>query len=66
MDQKTFSVMAGVIFALVALAHLVRIYFGWPIVISSWSIPMWVSWAALVVASGLSYFGLRATRRQLF
>ena len=26
MDQKTFSVVAGVIFAAVALFHLVRIY----------------------------------------
>jgi hypothetical protein len=63
MDQKTFSVTAGVIFALVALAHLVRIYFGRPIVISSWSIPMWASWAALVVAGGLAYFGWSAARR---
>ena len=30
MDQKTFSVVAGVIFTLVALFHLVRIYMGWP------------------------------------
>lgn len=63
MDQKTFSVTAGVIFALVALAHLVRIYLGWPIVIGSWSIPMWVSWAGLVVAGGLAYFGLSTARR---
>jgi len=63
MEQRTFVVTAGVVFALVALAHLVRIYFGWPIVISSWSIPMWASWAALVVAGGLAYFGLSAARR---
>ncbi len=31
MDQKTFSVVAGVIFTLVALFHLVRIYMGWPV-----------------------------------
>jgi hypothetical protein len=66
MDQKTFSVTAGVIFALVALVHLVRIYFGWPIAISSWSVPMWASWLALIVAAGLAYFGLSAARRQLF
>ena len=63
MDQKTFSLTAGLIFALVALTHLVRIYFGWPITISSWSIPMWASWAALVVVGGLAYFGLSAARR---
>ena len=63
MEQRTFAVTAGVVFALVALAHLVRIYFGWPIVIGSWSMPMWASWAALVVAGGLAYLGLSAARR---
>jgi hypothetical protein len=32
-DQRTFNVVASVIFALVALLHLLRIYMGWPIVI---------------------------------
>ena len=41
MDQKTFSVVAGVIFTLVALFHLVRIYMGWPVDIGDWSVPMW-------------------------
>jgi hypothetical protein len=62
MNQKTFSIMAGVIFAVVALAHLVRIYMDWPIVIADWSVPMWVSWIALVVAGGLAYLGLRPAR----
>jgi osmotically-inducible protein OsmY len=63
-DQKTFNVVAGVIFALVALLHLLRIYMGWPIVIGSWTAPIWVSWIGFVVAGGLSYFGLSlATRR---
>jgi hypothetical protein len=49
MDQRTFCVVAGIIFAVVALLHLVRIYLGWPIVIAGWSVPMWVSWVALIV-----------------
>jgi hypothetical protein len=64
MDQKTFAVLAGVIFAIVVLFHLLRIYMGWPVVIGDWAVPMWVSWIALVVAGGLSYFGLSfAVRR---
>jgi hypothetical protein len=57
-DQRTFNVVASVIFALVALLHLLRIYMGWPIVIGSWTAPMWVSWTGIVVGGGLSYFGL--------
>ena len=36
MDQKSFSIAAAVIFAVVVLLHLVRIYFDWPIVIAGW------------------------------
>jgi len=63
MDQKTFSVVAGAIFALVTLLHLSRIYMGWSVVIGSWTAPMWVSWIGLVVAGSLSYFGLRLAAR---
>jgi hypothetical protein len=39
MDQRTFNVVASVIFMLVALLHLLRIYMGWPIAIGSSSVP---------------------------
>jgi len=64
MDQKTFTLLAGVIFVIVALLHLLRIYMGWPVVIGDWTVPMSVSWIALVVAGGLSYFALSLTRRR--
>jgi hypothetical protein len=50
MDQKMFSVVAGVIFAVVALFHLVRIYMDWPVMIGDWSVPMWVSWIGRVAS----------------
>jgi NADH:ubiquinone oxidoreductase subunit F (NADH-binding) len=63
-DQKTFALVAGAIFAVVALLHLVRIALGWPVVIGSWTVPIWVSWIGLVAAGGLGYVGLRlATQR---
>jgi hypothetical protein len=63
MDQKTFVLLAGVIFALVVL-HLLRIYMGWPAVIGGWAVPMWLSWLGLVVAGGLAYFGLILLRHR--
>jgi hypothetical protein len=62
MDAKTFSLVAGVIFAVVALFHLVRIFMEWTVIIGDWSIPMWASWIALVVAGGLALLGLRLRR----
>ena len=63
MDQKTFVLLAGVVFAIVALAHLLRIFMGWPIVIDTWTVPMWLSWIALVIAGGLGFFGLSLVSR---
>jgi Mn2+/Fe2+ NRAMP family transporter len=61
MDQKTFCMLAGIIFALVALFHLVRIYMDWPVMIADWSVPKWLSWVGLIVAGGLALFGFRFT-----
>jgi hypothetical protein len=63
MDQKTFTAIASAIFAVVALVQILRIYFGWPVVIGGWSVPMWFSWIAFVVAGGMSYFGMSLVRR---
>jgi hypothetical protein len=62
MNSKTFALVAGVIFALVALLHLLRIVLGWPAVIGGWAVPMWLSWVALVVSAALAYFGLKLAR----
>ena len=63
MTEKTFATIAAVIFALVALLHLLRLVMGWSIVIDSWTVPMWLSWMGLVVAGGLSYYGARFAMR---
>ena len=63
MTEKTFATIAAVIFALVALLHLLRLVMGWSAVIDSWAVPMWVSWVGLVVAGGLSYYGARLAMR---
>jgi hypothetical protein len=63
MGQKTFVLLAGVIFAIVALAQLLRIFIGWPILIDDWTVPMWVSWIALLIAGGLSDFGFSLVSR---
>jgi hypothetical protein len=63
MNRETFCIVAGIIFAVVALLHLLRIYMDWPVVIGDWSVPMWVSWIALVVAGILAIWGLAFASR---
>ena len=63
MTEKTFATIVAVIFAPVALLHLLRLVMGWSIVIDSWTVPMWLSWVGFVVAGGLAYFGTRLAMR---
>ncbi|HKD48360.1 MAG TPA: hypothetical protein VKB67_11810 [Rhizomicrobium sp.] len=63
MDGKTFLTMAGGIFVIVSLAHLLRALMGWPVTIAGWNVPMWLSWVAFVIAGGLGYFGLSLSGR---
>jgi hypothetical protein len=63
MDRKQYLMVAGAIFAVVALAHLLRAVMNWPIVIAGWIVPMWLSWLGFVIAGALSWFGLTLAKR---
>ncbi len=45
-----------------AIAHLLRIIFGWQVEIGGWGIPTWVSWLAVLAAGALAYFGFTLKR----
>jgi hypothetical protein len=59
MNWKTYVLLTGIIFALVALAHALRIYMDWPVMIADWSVPKSISWIASssLVGSPLSHLG---------
>jgi hypothetical protein len=59
MSPKAFSLVAGLIFLLVAVAHLFRLLLRWSVILNGWTVPMWVSPIALVVAAFLAFEGLR-------
>ena len=52
--MKPFSSIAAVVFGLVALMQLLRLVLGWSIVINGFSIPLWASAVACLVAAGLA------------
>ena len=63
MTPRTYSLIAGIIFSLVALLHALRLLRGWHVVIGDLSPPVWVSWLGLVIAGYLAYQGFRLGRR---
>lgn len=60
MKAVTFSRLAGVFFAFVALVHAYRLVASFPIQIGSVAVPPAASWVGLVVAGLLAFLGLRA------
>ena len=63
MSEKTFSLAAGIVFLLIAVAHLVRILFGVPLVVLDIQILIWASGIAVVITGFLSYEGFHFARR---
>jgi hypothetical protein len=62
-SRRNYSLIAGLLFALVALVHLWRIATAADITVDGALVPMWVSWFGLVVTGILAYFGLHYGRR---
>ncbi len=63
MSQKMFSATAGVIFLLIALLHALRIVFGVEWIVEGWTVTMWVSWVAVLIAAYLAYQGFRLSKK---
>ena len=52
--NKPFTLVAVVVFSLVALLQLLRLLVGWEITINGIAIPLWASGVAFIVAAGLA------------
>lgn len=63
MNQNNYNIATGIIFLLIGLLHLLRVLYGWDAIVAGWSVPMWISWVALVVAGYLAYEGFRLRTR---
>jgi len=62
MGRRPFTLVAAVIFAIMALAHIYRLITHFQIILGSHTIPEWVSIVALVVTGGLSWMLYRESR----
>jgi protein-S-isoprenylcysteine O-methyltransferase Ste14 len=60
--SKPFTWVAAAIFALLALAHVVRVVTHFQVILGSHSIPEWVSYVAIVVGALLSWMLWREAR----
>ncbi|HEV3270769.1 MAG TPA: hypothetical protein VGZ93_01170 [Candidatus Methylacidiphilales bacterium] len=63
MKTRSYLIMTTVIFAFVALMHLMRLVLGWSVILGTTSIPFWVSLLAVFVSAGVAIWGLTLVRR---
>jgi hypothetical protein len=55
--SNSYAAVSALIFALVAVGHLVRILNRWAVQIGPYNVSMNVSWAALVVSALIAIWG---------
>ena len=56
--MKPFTTIAIAVFTLVAIVHLLRLVFGWEVVVTGYVVPVWWSALGLIVAGGLAPDGV--------
>lgn len=64
MNKRTYFLISGLVFAIVAVVHLLRVINQFQVIIGTWSAPMAASWIGLIVAGILSYCGFTLMRKE--
>lgn len=59
MSERNYLLISAVIFALIAVLHLVRVVTHWSVQIGTITFPFWGSWLALLVSIVLSVWAFR-------
>ena len=59
MRRSAYRTVSGLVFGLIAAVQGIRIVRQLPVQVGSTSIPLWVSWIAVVVAGGLCVWAFR-------
>ena len=53
--MKPFTSITVAFFTVIAIAHLLRLFFGWEVIVMGYVIPVWWSAPGLIVAGGLAF-----------
>lgn len=59
--HKLPLLVAGIIFSIIALLHLLRLVIGWSVVIGTFVVPVWWSGVGLIIAGFLAFWMLKSS-----
>jgi hypothetical protein len=60
--MKPFTTLAILVFSLIALLQLLRVFFGWEVTVNAFFVPLWASVVACLVAAAFAFALWRETR----
>jgi hypothetical protein len=60
---KLYLIISGAVFLLVAIFHLLRLVYQWPIVVGTTTIPFLLSYAGLPVSAGYAVWAFWLLRK---
>ena len=63
--MKLFTNVAVFVFTLVALLQLLRVVLGWEVTINGFTVPLWASVVACVIAATLAIMVWRESRSRV-
>jgi len=61
--HRRFIELSILVFSLVSVGHLLRVIYSWPVIIGGVSIPLSVSWFAVVIALSMVFMGSMYLRK---
>jgi hypothetical protein len=61
MKRSSYQTVSGLAFGLITLGQAIRAVRELPVQVGAISIPVWVSWIAVVVAGGLCLWAFRSS-----
>jgi hypothetical protein len=61
--NRPFTTVAVALFALIAVVHLLRLFWGWEVTVNGVVVPKWVSGPGFVITAGLALMLWREARK---
>jgi len=61
--MKPFATIAAVVFSIIAVVHLLRLFFHWQLTINGMLVPIWVSIPGFIITGVLAFMLLREAKK---
>jgi hypothetical protein len=61
--MKPFTTIGIFVFLIIAFIHLLRLYFGWEVIMNGMIIPIWISVPGFLIMAGLALMLWRESRK---